>query len=116
MWRQGAGGSDQDGLQVLRLVDVQNKCIAKFNRAEGNYPKHAVLSYVIGDRKKLERRLPKYDKHDMKAKQSDNSLHFHKLPEVYQDAIEVAKDVGLPYLWIDAMCFLDKDAGDYERG
>jgi len=51
----------------------------------------------------------------MKEKQTYNSVDFAKLPQVYRDAIAVANGVGLRYLWIDAMCLLNKGAGDYER-
>ena len=37
------------------------------------------------------------------------------LPQTFQDAIEVTRMLDKPYLWIDAICIIQKDKDDWER-
>jgi hypothetical protein len=120
VWRRRAG-NDRHGLSILRLLDVSDLtklCIVELNREDGNAdtsssPAHqyAVLSYQIGGVN-----LPKYDRHDMRNKGVPGAVHLSHLPQVYQDAIWLAKKVGLDYLWIDALCLMsDKKGGHIEK-
>jgi hypothetical protein len=109
VWSHGGGNNDWDGLHVLRLIDVNKECLLEVDRESSNHERYAVLSYVIGNAQ-----LPKYSKHAMRRLGKSNSLNVHKLLKVYRDAINVLKDIRIRYLWIDAMCLLDSDAGDDE--
>ncbi|KAG4436739.1 hypothetical protein IFR05_007793 [Cadophora sp. M221] len=37
------------------------------------------------------------------------------LPRTFQDAIRVTRELGQQYLWIDSLCILQDDKGDWER-
>lgn len=37
------------------------------------------------------------------------------MPKSFQDAVKVTLKLGLRYLWIDSLCIIQDDAGDWER-
>ena len=37
------------------------------------------------------------------------------LPQTYQDAIKIARTLGLRYLWIDSLCIIQNDTQDWQR-
>lgn len=37
------------------------------------------------------------------------------LPKTLQDAIAVTRQLGIPYIWIDALCIVQGDAADWEK-
>jgi hypothetical protein len=37
------------------------------------------------------------------------------LPQTYKDAVVVASGLKIPYLWIDALCIIQDDTGDWEE-
>jgi hypothetical protein len=40
---------------------------------------------------------------------------YEELPANFQDAITVTRELGLRYLWIDALCILEDSAKDWRR-
>jgi hypothetical protein len=47
--------------------------------------------------------------------QRKERILFASLPVVFQEAILVVRTLGIRYLWIDALCIIQDDAGDWER-
>ena len=43
-----------------------------------------------------------------------NSLSWNELPRVFNDSFVVAQELGLEFIWIDALCILQDDARDWE--
>lgn len=41
-------------------------------------------------------------------------LSFESLPKSFQDAVVVTRDLGIRYLWIDALCIAQNDREDWE--
>lgn len=37
------------------------------------------------------------------------------LPKTYRDTVEIVKELGLNYVWIDSLCIVQDDAADWER-
>lgn len=37
------------------------------------------------------------------------------IPKTYHDAITVAQELGIPFLWIDSLCIVQDDTDDWER-
>ena len=54
----------------------------------------------------------KTTKSNLEARQEHISLS--ELPQNFKDAVEVTLDLGLRYLWIDALCILQDDLADWE--
>ncbi|KAH8776389.1 heterokaryon incompatibility protein-domain-containing protein [Diaporthe sp. PMI_573] len=48
---------------------------------------------------------------------SKNKIHlpWEKLPATITDAIHVCKTLGIPYLWVDAICIIQSDRKDWEE-
>lgn len=71
--------------------------------------KYACLSYCWGSKspplKTTSRTLSKHKK----------GIPNEELPQVFSDAIRVARELGLQYLWIDALCILQDDSMDWEQ-
>ncbi|KAK0745692.1 heterokaryon incompatibility protein-domain-containing protein [Schizothecium vesticola] len=44
-----------------------------------------------------------------------SGIHFSSLPPTFRDAIAITRSLGIPYLWIDSLCIIQDDAGDWER-
>ncbi|KAJ4013506.1 hypothetical protein NW752_007808 [Fusarium irregulare] len=75
-------------------------------------PKYAALTYCWGP--------PPHSNQQLKTTSSDMAYHMQaiprdKLPQVAKDAITVTRELGMRYLWIDALCILQDDASDWEH-
>jgi hypothetical protein len=44
-----------------------------------------------------------------------NNLDFSSLPRAFRDALIVTKSLGIPYIWIDALCILQDSLLDWEE-
>ncbi|KAH8896359.1 HET-domain-containing protein, partial [Thozetella sp. PMI_491] len=42
-------------------------------------------------------------------------IPLQSLPRTFQDAVIIARDLGVQYLWIDSLCILQDSADDWER-
>ncbi|KAG4443507.1 hypothetical protein IFR05_000980 [Cadophora sp. M221] len=43
------------------------------------------------------------------------NISFESLPKTVQDAVKVARDLGIRYLWVDALCIIQEDKEDWAR-
>jgi len=43
------------------------------------------------------------------------SLSLHTLPQTFQDAVRVCRDLGIRYIWIDALCIIQDSREDWNR-
>jgi Heterokaryon incompatibility protein (HET) len=44
-----------------------------------------------------------------------DGLEISELPKTFKDAILLTRELGFRYLWIDALCIIQDDVGDWER-
>jgi hypothetical protein len=96
-------GLDPSGLgQANLLIDVQNNCLAV---AKQGY-RYACLSYVWGGAKTL-----KTGKSTLDSLMEKNSLeaHWYEIPRTIRDTIRLVQQLGIPYLWVDALCIVQDD-------
>jgi hypothetical protein len=42
-----------------------------------------------------------------------SSINFESLPRTFRDAIVISRNLGLSYLWIDALCIMQDDVTDW---
>jgi hypothetical protein len=70
-----------------------------------SWPKYATLSYCWGGDQKV-----KLTMSNLASWQS--KISFHNLPQTIKDAIIVTAELGLEYLWIDALCIIQDDDAD----
>lgn len=94
-------------IEQLLVIDVENACLVELPTSS----KYLALSYV----------WPRFDVPKLMKNNFEDfrrSGHFldmhHQLPRVVRDAIEVVRELGEVYLWIDALCIVqdDKDKKD----
>jgi len=44
-----------------------------------------------------------------------HNIHFDILPKTLQDAISLTRQLGISYIWIDALCIIQDDKSDWQR-
>lgn len=97
-----------NGAQCARLVDGQDIApIAVPGNSLPNRLQYATLSYCWGGARML------------KTTQATEEMHragilIEDMPEAFQDAIHVARKLGIQYIWIDALCILQDNKQDWE--
>ncbi|KAF2190002.1 HET-domain-containing protein, partial [Zopfia rhizophila CBS 207.26] len=102
-------GSSTDKPLPYRLLDLDslhgNDVILRETQNEAGI--YACLSYCWGGQHPLEitqRTLP-----DHKSR-----IPWARLPKTFQDAIAVARRLGIQYLWIDSLCIIQDDIDDWK--
>jgi hypothetical protein len=96
-------GSKRKWASCFRLVDIKDKCVVE---ADMSVP-YAALSYVWGGSKPV--KLVQQNTKELMTKGGLDRLAY--LPRTFQDAIHVTQQLGVAYLWIDALCIQhDNDA------
>ncbi|KAF5676341.1 hypothetical protein FDENT_9510 [Fusarium denticulatum] len=96
------------GLHVLRLLDVQRNCLVEVQ----DVVPYLALSYIWGAVKNI--RLTQLN---LKRLLTPGSMEgLNGLPRTVRDAIELTRKLGVQYLWIDALCLIQNDMEDLERG
>ena len=97
------------GLSVLRLIDTERKCIVE--RHENC--KYIALSYIWGSAPNL--RLTKANIRQLIRPGSLDQFSY-RLPRTIRDAISLVPQLGVRYLWVDALCLVQNDPEDLECG
>lgn len=97
------------GLRLLRLIDTEAGCLVE----KRNLEKYVALSYVWGAVSNF--RLTKANRTALLAPGSLNDISY-MLPETMKDTIALVRRLGGRYLWVDALCLLQNDTDDLDRG
>ncbi|KAI0743958.1 heterokaryon incompatibility protein-domain-containing protein [Daedaleopsis nitida] len=90
---------------TLRIVDVQTSCVVQVPTP----CRYACLSYVWGGVEQ-----PEYTTSTRQLFESPNGLLHPSidLPQTIKDALQVTRELSIPYLWVDALCILQDDLAD----
>lgn len=92
----------------IRLIDVFKMAIRSFS--PNNSPKYAALSYVWGTETKP---MKLSTKNFEKLHREGGLAEFRSsVPATVWDAFEVVRQLGIPYIWVDALCIIHDDAQD----
>ncbi|RDW69439.1 hypothetical protein BP6252_08459 [Coleophoma cylindrospora] len=59
--------------------------------------------------------LPLYSTMQGNAQERHRGFRLHELPKTFQDAIKVTRELGIQYLWIDSLCIVQGQGGDWEQ-
>jgi hypothetical protein len=92
-----------------RLIDVgsENGRFVKLKLTqEAECLQWIALSYRWGDR-------PHFSTTRANIEDHIQGMKLIELPEVFQDAISMTRGLGLRYLWIDAVCIIQGEDGDF---
>lgn len=103
---QGEGGRAGPDMTSLRLIDTE-----EFRVRQVDMPaRYACLSYVWGKGSQVQ-----YTHATRSRLEANHGLQAGDglgLPQTIKDAIKVTREVGLRYLWVDALCILQDDPAD----
>ncbi|OAL55638.1 HET-domain-containing protein [Pyrenochaeta sp. DS3sAY3a] len=101
-----------------RLLDLTNDPVKLVeSRTDGVYaanrpPKYAAVSYCWGSPEDAVHQL----KTDIRSLSSRCSgIQNNEMTALLRDAIQAARSLSIPYLWIDSICIIQDDAVDWEQ-
>ncbi|KAJ8509363.1 hypothetical protein ONZ45_g8481 [Pleurotus djamor] len=101
-----------DVIPDFRLIDVVDNCLVRGADIHG--VKYATLSYVWG-RVEFLRTLKSNVGHFEQRDGLWTPEVYEKIPLTIRDAMQVTKEIGLRYLWVDSLCIVqDDDSGKKE--
>ncbi|CVL05138.1 uncharacterized protein FMAN_13072 [Fusarium mangiferae] len=100
-----------------RLVDVRGKDVKlvegpMISNSSSSTPKYAALSYCWGPPSAAQRQL----------KTDEGNYHQHlieiptsQMPLLLQDAIRTARELHIPFLWVDSLCIIQGNEKDWKE-
>ncbi|KAK4220427.1 heterokaryon incompatibility protein-domain-containing protein [Podospora fimiseda] len=111
-----ASGHQERNFWPKRIIFIDDSIYGKLTLTlvEKQFPDedYLVLSYCWGnstldDKKRF---CTTQANHDHRL----GGFSFDDLPKTFQDAIEITRALGKQYLWINALCIIQGDGGDWE--
>lgn len=96
--------------QILptRLIDVSGKEPFLYETAPGEKGRYICLSYCWGGPQRVMTTVST-------LAERKREIAYADLPLTLRDAIDVTKDLGIRYIWIDALCIIQDDLIDWGR-
>ncbi|KAK2756556.1 hypothetical protein FQN54_005449 [Arachnomyces sp. PD_36] len=101
-------GPSQLPSRVLDVGDEASNTDPRLVITDGRPGRYVTLSHRWG-----KAALPKTTKKTLEK--HSKGICLPNLPKTYQDAVLVARRLGIQYLWIDSLCILQDDRSDWER-
>ncbi|KAH7126518.1 heterokaryon incompatibility protein-domain-containing protein [Dactylonectria estremocensis] len=90
-----------------RVLDVRGKKVTLCNSA-GQFGDYCALSYRWGPPEQTLRTT------DINIGDIMNGIDLSLFPKLLQDAVTLTRRLGVPYLWIDALCIIQGNKKDWE--
>jgi hypothetical protein len=89
-----------------RVIDVRRRCLVVANEDD----KWVCLSYVWGKTNAI-----RLLKSNVQAFSTPGSLNIDVLPNIVEDALQIAKGLAEQYLWVDSLCIIQDDEEDKDE-
>ncbi|KUJ13158.1 HET-domain-containing protein [Mollisia scopiformis] len=96
---------EQKQPRFLRVIDTEKKCVVH----APSECRYVALSYVWGNRKKMQSRLWLSTKATKDKLEREGGLDVKSLPKTIFDALHLLSEMGERYLWADALCIVQDD-------
>lgn len=96
--------------QVPRLVS-RHEVLPEFE-LQSCKRRYAALSYCWGTSEEAKHQLTTTC---LNIKQRERGIRYEHLSPVLRDAVQIARILDIPFLWIDSLCILQDDISDWER-
>ncbi|KAK1709604.1 hypothetical protein BDP67DRAFT_471882 [Colletotrichum lupini] len=93
----------------FRLIDVKNNLLKQFDSLPEKY---ATLSYILGKVDESTLQLHTTNLETLSQSMENTSPAIAK---TIRDTIEVTKGLGIPYLWVDSLCIIQKDSSGFDN-
>lgn len=97
------------GVNSLRLVEGDS---ISSSAGSAQRPQYCALSYCWGPREYAESQT-KTTRENLERHLE--RLNFRNLSQVLKDAVETARRLCIPYLWVDSLCILQDDISDWRK-
>lgn len=94
-----------DEFMPTRILEISSSGSSIHIRKDASPAPYAVLSYCWGGPQEIT--LTK-----SQVRLSQLSFSTATLPQTFQDAVLVCRELGLKYLWVDALCIVQDDSED----
>lgn len=100
------------------LLDIRERVPRLISRHEippesqGGERRYAALSYCWGTSEEAKHQLTTTC---LNITQRERGIRYDELSPVLRDAIQIARILDIPFLWIDSLCILQDDISDWER-
>ncbi|KAI4910948.1 hypothetical protein J4E90_007205 [Alternaria incomplexa] len=94
--------------RVLDIRDSTPHRVALYAPIEGELGRYAALSYVWGESSPFATTRANIEA-------NKRGIDTDQLPKTFQDAILIAREMGIGYLWIDSLCICQDDSEDWSR-
>jgi hypothetical protein len=91
---------------TFRVIDVQRRRLVQMPLG---FPRFVALSYVWGHHPDPAKLFA--TKANIEALRRDGGLPESDMPATVEDAMEVCRRLGEPYLWVDRLCITQDDDG-----
>ncbi|KAH7310526.1 heterokaryon incompatibility protein-domain-containing protein [Stachybotrys elegans] len=97
-----------DPILPTRVIDVGNDSSAtpRIFLSHGSRAQYCALSYCWG-------KTPNLRTVKSNLQQHCAGLPLGKIPAIINEAISVTRDLGFRYLWVDSLCIVQDDMGDW---
>lgn len=101
------GGGDAPFLpaRVLAITSDPIKLIVPTSGTTGRF---AALSYCWGSTGNLTTT-------SNNIKEREAGIQWETLPNLFQDVVQITRQMGIHFLWIDALCIIQDDQADWQR-
>ncbi|KAL8339733.1 hypothetical protein RB601_006036 [Gaeumannomyces tritici] len=93
--------------RLLRLIDTRSKRLVEFENPMASHLHYAALSYVWGEKQRIVLLSSNHA-----ALQLPHCLDGEVASPTIQDAIQFVAALGIPYIWVDALCIMQDSAAD----
>ncbi|KAK8106354.1 hypothetical protein PG999_009713 [Apiospora kogelbergensis] len=102
--------SERTGMPT-RVIDLADGPSPRLVNTSGRQGKYMALSYCWGPQSDDLLMLT----HETMSILLDAGIKESRFAQTHQDAFEVARSVGIRYVWIDALCIIQRDGEDWEH-
>lgn len=100
-------------LDVGGLADINSPpgWVRLIRAEERKSNKYITLSHCWGNLSETQKRTHCTSQENLNRRRQ--GFHVSELPKTFQDAVKVARAIGVPYLWIDSLCIVQYgDSGE----
>jgi len=94
--------------RILDLKDAREKLIVRVFESRGARGRYIALSHCWGAAQFCQTTSDNLQSHI-------EGIILSTLPKTFQDAVEISNQLNVRYLWIDSLCIVQGDRGDWER-
>ena len=94
--------------RVIDIGSLDGTSAPRLYESQGEAGEYAALSYCWG-------RTPAFTTTAATLASRLQGISWNELPKTLQDAIKLARCLGLQYIWIDSLCIVQDDGKDWEE-